>query len=84
MREARSISWEVEDKGMLVEKYVVKVEVIDPAARGSTGQFFLRISAKILPQKARNHDICDKKARNHDICDKKAHKCAICDNKKNA
>ena len=23
--------------------------------------FFLRISAKILPQKARNHDICDKK-----------------------
>ena len=39
VREARSISWEVddvgwevEDKGMLVEKYVVKVEVIDPAA----------------------------------------------------
>ena len=23
---------------------------------------FLRISAKILPQKARNHDICDKKS----------------------
>ena len=32
VQEARSISWEVDDKGMLVEKYVVKVEVIDPAA----------------------------------------------------
>ena len=26
------VGWELEDKGMLVEKYVVKVEVIDPAA----------------------------------------------------
>ena len=35
---------------------------------------FLRISAKIIPQKARNHDIRDKKARECDICDKKEKK----------
>ena len=31
---------------------------------------FLRISAKILPQKARNHDIRDKKSAKCNICDK--------------
>ena len=33
-----------------------------------------KISAKILPQKARNHEIRDKKARECDICDKKEKK----------
>jgi hypothetical protein len=50
-------------------------------AEAPQANFFLRISAKILPQKARNHDICDKKARNHDICDKKARNHDICDKK---